>query len=177
MDPVPLRPGRKREKLCQVVIPVSHEIVKARIKRKKWCITHDRAKQTYGDRRKPKFDVEKNWPRNVRRLFSRLRTGHAKELNQYAYLIDNEDDPTCVCGDAEETIQHILCECESLDRERALHAGRPITMREMTLEPEMCRKILQPRFPGLRIKNTNNAEIPEAVGDEESHGNPGVTFA
>ena len=168
-------------KLCQVGIPVSHEIVKARIKRRKWSITHERAKVTYGDRRSPRFDVEKQWPRSERRLFARLGTGHAKELKRYAYLIDSEDDPTCICGEAEESIQHVLCECESLARERALHAASPVTIMDMTLEPEMCRKILQSRFPGLRITNTpntHNAEVHEVVGGTElPHGILGVAFA
>ena len=74
-------------KLCQVGIPVSHEIVKARIKRRKWSVTHERAKETYGGRKSPRFDVDKQWPRSVRSLFARLRTGHAKELKLYTHLI------------------------------------------------------------------------------------------
>ena len=92
-----------------------------------------------------------------------------------------EDDLTCMCGESEETIQHILCECESLARERALHAASPVTIMDMTLEPEMCRKILQSRFPGLRISNTpntHNAEVHEVVGGTElPHGILGVAFA
>ena len=49
----------------------------------------------YGERRCPKFEVEKMWPRNVHSLYAHLRTGHAKELQDYRYKIDQEDNPFC----------------------------------------------------------------------------------
>ena len=58
------------------------------------------------------------WPRNVRSLYARLRTGHAKELRDYRYKIDQEDDPFCDytgCGqEVAQTIQHVLVDCPAL---------------------------------------------------------------
>ena len=154
-------------KMSQEGIPVSHAIVKARIKRKKWDVSHPRGVEMYKGRRSPRFDIEKKWPRDVRRLFSRLRTDHAKELAYYRYLIDKEEDPACVCGYENETIKHVLCDCPALMMTRRRHTMETITIDQMISEPEMCRKILQVRFTGLKITNTNtntNVEEGEDVG-------------
>ena len=98
---------------------MTHKIVKAKIKSTKWDITHERASATYGERRKPRFEIERAWPRNVQTLFARIRTGHAKELRYYRYLIETEEDPLCErCGEDNETIEHVLCHCLALELER-----------------------------------------------------------
>ena len=135
-------------------IPVTHKIVKAKIKGRKWEIDQStdagrRAQEMYKERRQPRFEMEGKWPRVVRTLYSRLRTGHAKELRWYRYLIETEDDPWCeACGDQEETIDHILCKCAALEEERARYGGG-ITMEKMVTDPETCRRILMKRFAGL----------------------------
>ena len=67
--------------MCQDNFPVTHQIVKAKIKARRWEVTHEQAKNTYKERRKPKVEVEKKWPRHVRSLFARLRTGHAERTS------------------------------------------------------------------------------------------------
>ena len=139
-------------KMQQDNVPVSFEIAKARILRRKWTPQHSRANATYQERRSPKSEVEKTWPRQVRTLFARLRTGHSKELRQYRYMIEKDDEPTCQeCDDDEETIEHILCHCPALERMRRLIFEEPPTMAQMTKQPEMCRKLLQFRFGELRV--------------------------
>ena len=48
--------------MSQNDIPVSQKIVKARIKQRKWRVTHARAAEMYGNQRSPKMDIEKKWP-------------------------------------------------------------------------------------------------------------------
>ena len=152
-------------KMAQNGIPVTHATAKARIKRVKWEVKHARAQETFGERRKPKFEVESAWTRGVRSLFSRLRTGHAPELKQFKYKIEAEDDPYCECGE-EETIKHVLCECPRLARARALGATEQLTVGHMTSDPERCRHILSTRFPDLKA-HTHDAEEAQGVGDED----------
>ena len=52
--------------LQQGETPVSYAIAKARIKRRKWSPKHERAIETYGERRQPRIDIESKWPRSVR---------------------------------------------------------------------------------------------------------------
>ena len=82
----------------QTGIPVTHSTVKARIKRRRWDVEHERAVKIYGKRRKPNMEVEKKWPRKVRTLYARLRTNHAKELKSYLKFIEAEDDDLCEAG-------------------------------------------------------------------------------
>ena len=143
-------------------------------------ITHRRAEETYASRRKPRFDLEQKWPRSVRTLYARLRTGHVKELKQYRYLIDQEDDPYCECGMGEETIEHLLCKCPSLERARALNVEGTVSMELMVSDPEGCRRILQTKFQGLKLpsgKTQCAEESTEEVGSPRLHGEPAVTFA
>ena len=137
----------------QEAIPVTHSIIKAKIKNRKWEVTHDRARGMYGDRRSPRMDVEKLWSRKVRTLFSRLRTGHAKELKQYRHKIEVEEDGMCDhgCGE-EETIEHALCHCEMLEEERVKTWNGEVTIDMMVSEPEVCRTILMKRFGDLYMK-------------------------
>ena len=46
--------------------------MKARIRRTKWKISHERVSRIYKNRRKPKIELERKWPRRVRTLYSRL---------------------------------------------------------------------------------------------------------
>ena len=144
--------AKRGSEMNQDGIPVTHAIVKAKIKGRKWEVTHDRAMATFKDRREPRIEVEMKWPRKVRTLFARLRTGHAKELAYYRYLIESGDDAICEeCGEEEETIEHVLCRCVALEEERRRRIEGEITIDKMVTDPEACREILQKRFPGLKI--------------------------
>jgi len=157
-------------KLTQQGIPVTHATAKARIRRTKWEVKHPRACAIYGERRRPKIDVERNWVRRVRTMFARMRTDHAKELKQYRYKIEMEDDPYCECGESEENIRHVLCHCPRLARARAMVAMEQIDISHMISDPETCRRILCVQFPGLRT-HTNVVEEARSVED----GDPAAT--
>lgn len=153
-------------KMRQEETPVPFGITKAKIKAEKWRIVHDRAREMYGERRKPRSDIEKKWPRRIRSQFARLRTDHAKELKIYQKKIENIEDATCeVCGEGDETIKHVLCQCPGLaDERRKLRSGE-WKIQMMVTEPEICRKLLQQRFHGLREKTPS-----EDTRGEESGG-------
>ena len=150
--------GTKKE---QSGVPITHAIAQARIKNSKWAVEHQRAQEVYREKRKPKFKAEKSWSRRVRSLYARLRTGHAKQLKQYRYQIDADDDPYCVCGE-EEDIRHILCECPILDKVRREIMQEPVEMHHLVTEPEKCRLILATKINELK-ENMNIGE-PENVG-------------
>ena len=95
--------------------------------------------------------MEKTWPRHVRSLYARLRTGHCKELGNYAYMIEIADDPFCECGDVE-TIDHVLCKCPILETTRRRLFGGPVSLSQLVTEPEKCRKLLSQRFTGLKME-------------------------
>ena len=146
----------------QSEIPVSHKTIRSKIKNRKWEISHERAVQMYGDRRGPRVDIEKKWPRDVRRLFQQLRTGHCKLLKKYRFLIDLEDNATCdQCHEGEETLEHVLCRCPALELNRRRHTEGEVTVDMMVTDPETCRRILKGRFPDLEIK-TLSAEGPSS---------------
>ena len=48
---------------------------------------------------------------------ARLRTGHCS-LNKYLHRFNIIDEPTCECGEGEETVKHYLLLCELYDRQR-----------------------------------------------------------
>jgi len=168
-------------KMSQENVPVAHAIVKARIKRSKWNVSHNRGKEMYLDRRAPRVDIERKWPRKVRRLFARLRTDHAKELRFYMYLIEKEDDPSCVgCGFEKETIKHILCDCPALSIQRARHAEGEVTIDHMVSKPEVCRRILETRFPDLAIRKTHTNHVEDGENVRRTlrpQREPGVALA
>ena len=58
-------------KMGQEQAPVTYGIIKAKIRAGKWTITHERAKKTYGEKRRPKKQ-EAKWKTEVRRLYGRL---------------------------------------------------------------------------------------------------------
>ena len=134
--------------------PVIHKIVKARIKKRKWEIEHPRAKEIYGKRRGPRRDVEKTWPRDVRTLYQRLRTGHAQELKRYrCEFLQLEDDGWCPeegCKE-EESIEHVLCRCSATAAARAKEWSGKVKEEMLVNEPEVCRKILSVKYGQLRL--------------------------
>jgi len=131
-------------------VPVTQAIVKAKIKAEKWEPTHERAREVFKDRLKPKFEVESKWTRRMRSLFARLRTDHAKELANYQHKIGNIDSPNCTECNKPETIKHVLCECVKLEEKRVRMWHDTITVSMMTTHPELCRRILEHRFPALQ---------------------------
>ena len=96
--------------------PVTENIVRAKIRNRKWKVEHERAAKMYGERRKPK-EIEKSWPANTRRLYARIRSDHAKELRCYQKKIDMVSQGICIyCDmDEEETVEHVLCKCPQLE--------------------------------------------------------------
>ena len=126
----------------------------------------------YGERRKPKFEEEKKWPKKVRTLFSKLRTGHSTELKRYRFLIEKEDDPICnLCEQEEETIEHILCECPALEEERVRQGAGHVTPDMMVTKPELCRKILVKRFKDLNTsKHVDNEPQYSATDCSQQEG-------
>ena len=153
--------------LDQSMIPVTHQIVKAKIKGRKWEIEHPRAKITYGEARKPNFKIEREWPKKARTLYSRLRTGHAKELKQYRHRIEQEDDALCeMCQMEEETTEHILCRCEKEEAARfQIHPGGQFTLNMLVTHPEECRKLLERRFKDLKLPPKETGEKDDDVVD------------
>ena len=141
--------------------PVLHKIVKAKIENRSWEVTHPRAKDVYGERRAPKLEVEKQWPRSVRTMFSRLRTDQDKELKRYrCEFLQLEDDSLCDEGcDESETIEHVLCRCVATSEARARYAEGEVNMKMMVTEPNTCRKILTSRFGQLRLPNEKAAAL------------------
>ena len=147
-------------------IPVTQSIVKSKIRARKWTVTHERAAPMYRERRGPKFEVERRWPRDVRRNFQQLRSGHSKLLKKYRYIIDLEDDPYCDCDMIEEeTLEHVLCRCPALEEERTRQFDGEVTTTMMVTHPEICRRILQYRYRELKhcIADESRGE------DEEVH--------
>lgn len=148
-------------------IPVSHKIIKAKIKRQGWSITHERARKIYKHRRSPINDVEKKWPRRVRTLFARLRSGHAMQLKAYRHFIELEDDALCEegCG-KEETLEHMLCECVATEAARQRLWDGQVEICMMIDQPETCRKILMTRINELSIEpaKTHTNDDPHDVG-------------
>ena len=67
---------------------VTHKIVKAKILNRKWTITNPKAWKIFQNRRGPKSEVEKRWPKSVRQKYSQLRSGHTMELRYYQNKIE-----------------------------------------------------------------------------------------
>ena len=111
-------------------------------------MTHERAADMYQGRKRPKFEIERNWPVKVRSLYQRLRTDHCKELGHYKYKIETADHPFCKCGEVE-NIEHVLCHCPILERTRRSMFGEPVKLSHMVSDPERCRVFLAHRFKEL----------------------------
>ena len=140
-------------KMDQSQVPIPHSIVKAKIRARTWKVTHPEAIKIYGERTSPRWEIERQWPMDVRSLFSRLRTGHSKELRDYSFIIEKDDDDECQnCPlQVPETISHVLCICPALAQERTELAEGQVTLKMLVTDPETCRCILLKRFPGLRL--------------------------
>jgi ribonuclease HI len=136
-------------RLCQKGVPISQKIVKAKIKNQKWKVGHARAGGIYGERRKPRIEIEKTWSRRVRTLYARIRTGHAKELKAYRHDIEKEDDPNCETCNVPEDTEHVLCHCAATEEARVRNWNGEVTMRMLVEQPDVCRKILGTRFKAL----------------------------
>ena len=134
-----------------------------------------RVRKIYRDRRKPKFEIEKKWPRKVRSTFSHLRTDHSKLLARYRYLIEKEPLPLCSCREEdkegeEETLEHVLCRCKHTKEKR------DISLDWMVADPEKCRELLSVRFPELKL-GTGTAETTPTLRCGGPQDDPNVTPA
>ena len=150
--------------MSQNNIPVTHAIMKAKIKAKRWPVKHQRAKDIFGATQKPRFKIEGKWPKHVRSLYSRLRTDHAMELKSYRLRLGKEEDAICEkCGLEDETIKHILCKCPVFDRKRReLWQDEKIDVSDLVKEPDKCRQLLELRFEELKLP-----ESDESGSDDE----------
>ena len=139
--------------------PVTLSIIKSKIRGHKWEFEHQREADTFKERRKPKYDIEKKWPENVRRSYSRMRSGHDKKLKSYRHFIGTEENSDCEeCGERD-NIEHALCKCPALEaRRRKFRYDGNFTVEDLVNDPETCRKVLMQRFPELATKNQADEE-------------------
>ena len=96
--------------LPQDNVPVTHQIIRMPRSNLADGLSHtqEQLKRTWTK----VWKIEKKWPKAVRSLFSRLRTGHAKELKSYRHFIALEDDSICLLE--EETIKHVLSKYQKI---------------------------------------------------------------
>merc|ERR1712188_29948 len=96
--------------------------------------------------------MEKKWPESIRRLYSRIRCDHAKELKAYQKRIGIVEDGTCShCEmNEEETVEHVLCKCPQLEQARKEEWSGAFKMEMLVSEPDVCRKVLGRRFSAIR---------------------------
>ena len=156
-------------KLSQNDTITTHGIVKAKIRNRRWKVTHKRAKQTFRDRTSTKAEIECLWPRSTRSLYARLRSNHAKELKHYRHhKLKTEPDALCPCGTGEEeTIDHLLTRCPRLDDAREKYCpGRNLTVEMLVKEPDICRKILATLYVRLKLKTDNKTQSADASTEE-----------
>ena len=162
----------KGAKMSQENIPVTCSIAKAKLKSKRWQPTHPEATAMFGDRRKPK-EEEREWPENVRRLYARIRSNHAKELRAYQERIGMLSDGNyqhCDMGE-KETVKHILCECPQLECARIEMWPERFTTEMLVQNPNVCRKLLGRRFPALRkigILEGDGGGSPEGCNGQQA---------
>ena len=70
------------------------------------------------------------------------------ELGAYRHRIDEDTNPMCeICGEEEETIDHVLCRCP-VDEQFRRHELKIV---HMTSDQDLCRRILVKRFPALEL--------------------------
>ena len=83
------------------------------------------------------MEIERTWPKKVRTLYSRLCTGHTTELKAYKARFNKEEDGMCESGSGEEeTIEHVLCRCGSLEEACVRNWEEEVEMKMMTSQPE-----------------------------------------
>jgi len=54
---------------------------------------------------------------NITHNFTSMVTGHGN-IRSYLYRFKILETPTCPCGTKDQRIDHLLCECELLNKER-----------------------------------------------------------
>ena len=149
--------------MSQEGVPITQDIIKAKIKSRPWTITHARALETFGERRIPRTDVEKTWPKPVRTLYAQLRSGHCMELKWYRHFINIEEDDLCEECSKPETIEHVLLDCSRTDALRQKFWGgkeeEDVNTSLLTSEPDTCRRILSSIFTELTIKESQNENL------------------
>ena len=141
-------------RMCQENAAVTFNIVKAKIKNRKWEIGHGtdgRAAKMFGERRRPTKE-ERSWPEKIQRVFARLRCGHAKELKEYQKRIGTASSGICIyCDlDEEETVEHVLCRCPQLEIARREEWPEVFNIEMLVTNPDVCRRVLGRRYPALR---------------------------
>ena len=62
----------------------------------------------------------------------------------------------CKCGEERETIEHIVSECPLLMNKRRKLGLQNVTPELLVEDPEMGRRLLEGRFPGLQIRDQNS---------------------
>ena len=130
--------------------------------------THDRARATYAERRKPK-DIEKSWPKHVRLAYAKLRTGHPKDLREYRHRIGIEEDPYCPSGSGEaETIEHVICKYPRLEGRRRLLGM--VSTNILVEDPETCRSWLALLYDSVRLKEPDRND--DQAGPTQGHPGP-----
>ena len=99
-----------------------------------------------------RFKTERQWPKIVRNLFSRLRTGHALELRSYQNRFDPSKDPRCAeCQQDVETIEHVLCICPAeAARRHQLRSDGKFSSKVLVSKPEICHQLLERQFQQLK---------------------------
>jgi ribonuclease HI len=138
-------------RMSQENIPITKDAIKAKIKREtKHELTHDRAKATFKERRKPK-EEEAKWPANIRITYSQLRTGHSLLLKHYRHRIQREETATCEwCEEEDQTIEHMLCRCPAIENQRTYFVEKTPTLAALVNnEPSLVKRLLGTKFPGL----------------------------
>ena len=70
--------------------------------------------------------------------FLRLRTRHYKQLADYRYCIDKEEDDACTeCSlNVPETLEHVLCICPAMNQARSQQDNTTVTLQMMTSDLE-----------------------------------------
>ena len=144
----------------QEEVPVTSNIICAKIRNESWTPNHKRTADTFVNRRKPKIEVESKWPIETRRTYSRIRSGHAKELKHHRHFINMEENSDCECGEGKETIEHVLCHCPILGAKRRREHHEEMKIEMLADEPEICRRILSARFDKLTLKKNQPETQP-----------------
>ena len=72
-------------------------------------------------------------------------------------MLEKIDSPNCVeCNTTEDT-KHVLCHCVITEEARVRNWSGSVTLDMLRDEPELCRRILTPRFPDLKVKKEDTS--------------------
>ena len=110
-------------------------------------ITHERVRRVYSCSIKAE---EHTLSKADRTDLTRFRTGHHPKIRSYLQRIGKEEEATCrLCGEADETAEHLWTECPALELDRinnntGTHINQLITQpgRAMTLLRTILRRII-----------------------------------